>query len=179
MFRVSVGEYEICCQADGLPEMMLSEYQQCAPLVEHFDLADDAGSSVCFVSVSRCGTWPFLVVTQRYAPAGLGFRPGLLLAPEAHRLFLGAGHRLVAYDLSLPARLWEDEAHCGFWSWSRHGSIVLMAGELELAAWDVSGRKLWSHYVEPPWGYKVAGEIISLDVMGAMSRVHLQTGQPA
>jgi hypothetical protein len=26
-----------------------------------------------------------------------------------------------------------------------------MAAELELAAWDVGGDKLWSRIVEPPW----------------------------
>jgi hypothetical protein len=53
MFRVSVGEYEVCCQADGLPDM-LSEYQQRAALAEDFGVSDESGSSVCFISVG----WP-------------------------------------------------------------------------------------------------------------------------
>ena len=95
-----------------------------------------------------------------------------------HRLFIGAGRRLLAYDLSRPVRLWEDEADFGFWSWSLHGQFVLMAAELELAAWDVSGRKLWSRFVEPPWEYSVANEIITVDVMGVVSSVRIQTGEP-
>ncbi|QDV32268.1 hypothetical protein ElP_00910 [Tautonia plasticadhaerens] len=54
-----------------------------------------------------------------------------------------------------------------------------MAAELELAAWDVSGRKLWSRFVEPPWEYAVAGKIVAVDVMGAVSRIDLRTGEPA
>jgi hypothetical protein len=177
MFRVNVGEYEVCCQADGLPEL-LSEYQQRAALAEDFGVADEAGSSVCYVGVGLVQQWPSLVVVQRYSPAGCGFFPGALLVPETQRLFLGAGRRLLGYDLSRPARLWEDEADCGFWSWSRHGPVVLMAAELELAAWDVSGRKLWSRFVEPPWEYQVGGEVVTIDVMGSVSRIHLHSGVP-
>jgi hypothetical protein len=178
VFRVSIGEYEVCCQADGLPAM-LPEYQQRARLAEDFGVANEAGSSVCFLSVGRSQQWPFLIVIQRYAPAGCGFHPGVLLVLETHRLFVGAGRRLLGYDLSRPARLWEDEADCGFWSWSRHGSVVLMAAELELAAWDVGGGKLWSRFVEPPWEFAVAGEVVAVDVMGVVSHVHLRTGQVA
>jgi hypothetical protein len=178
MFRVRIGEYEVCCQADGLPAM-LSEYQQRAALAEDYGVADEVGSAVCFVSVGRNQQWPFIVVVQRYSPAGYGFYPGLLLVPEAHRLFVGAGRRLLAYDLSQPARLWEDQADCGFWSWDRHGQVVLMAAELDMAAWDVSGRKLWSRFVEPPWEYSVAGEVVTVDVMGVVSRIQLRSGEPA
>lgn len=176
MFQVSIGEYEICCQADGLPSM-LSEYQQRATLVEDFGVADEAGASVCFLSVGRPQQWPFLVVVQRYSPARCGFFPGVLLVPETHRLFVGAGRRLLGYDLSLPARLWDDETDCGFWSWTRHGSVVLMAAELELAAWDIDGCKLWSRFVEPPWEFSVTGEVVTVDVMGVVSQIHLRSGQ--
>src|SRR5258708_4197995 len=104
MFRVCVGESELCCQADGFPDL-LPEYQKRAALAEDFDIVDDVGASVCFVSVGRPGRWPSLVVTQRYSPAGFGFVPGAMLAPEAHRLFIGAGRRLLAYDLLRPSRL--------------------------------------------------------------------------
>ncbi len=178
MFRVSVGEYEIGCQADGLPGL-LSEYQQRAILAEDFGVADDAGASVCFVSVGRPLMWPSLVVIQRYSPAGFGFVPGVLLVPEVHRLFIGAGTRLLGYDLSGPARLWEDHTDCGFWSWSRHERVVLMAAELELAAWDLSGHKLWSRFVEPPWEYSVTGVVVAVDVMGTVSRIDVHSGRPA
>jgi hypothetical protein len=176
MFRISVGEYQIGCMADGLPDL-LAEYQQRASLAEEFGVANEVGASVCFVSVGRLQEWPFLVVSQRYSPAGFGFVPGVLLVPELHRLFIGAGRRLLGYDLSGPARLWEDEADCGFWSWGRHDQVVVMAAELELAAWDLGGRKLWSRFVEPPWEYCVTGDVVAVDVMGTVSRIDLHSGQ--
>jgi hypothetical protein len=54
----------------------------------------------------------------------------------------------------------------GFWSWSVCPNAVLMAAELELAAWDRTGRKLWSRFVEPPWTFQVVNDEVHLDVMG-------------
>src|SRR5579871_3612908 len=112
MFRVCVGEYELCCQAYGLPDL-LPEYQRRAALSEDFGVEQEYGSSVCFLSVGRVREWPFLVVVQRYWPSGCGFFPGVLLVPETQRLFVGAGRRLLGYDLARPSRLWEDEAEFG------------------------------------------------------------------
>ncbi len=177
MFTVSVGEYSVQCEASGLPGI-LADYRRHAALSEDFVLVDDEHSSVCFVGAGRSADWPSLVVTQRYAPCSSGFSPGVLLVPETMRLFIGAGERLLAYDLSRPARLWEDEAEFGFWSWSRHGAVVLMAAELQLAAWDLGAGKLWSRFVEPPWSFAVADDVVSVDVMGSVSRVSLNTGEP-
>jgi hypothetical protein len=41
-----------------------------------------------------------------------------------------------------------------------------MSAELELSAWDINGRKLWSKNVEPPWSYEIRGDRVELDVMG-------------
>jgi len=97
------------------------------------------------------------------------FHPGIMLVPERGLLFIGAGTSLVAYKLSPVRRLWEDTAEHGFWGWSRHGNIVFMSAELEFAAWDIEGRKLWSSFVEPPWTYEVHGDQVTLDVMGRQS----------
>ena len=98
------------------------------------------------------------------------------MAPEAATLFVGAGTRLLAYDIAAPRRLWEERTEVGFWSWRQHGTVVLMAAELELAAWDAAGAKLWSRVVEPPWSYDVAGGEVRLDVMGTESRFPLTSG---
>ena len=78
--------------------------------------------------------------------------------PETNVAFVGGGERLLAYDLLAPKRLWEDAADCD--------DVVLMSAELELAAWDLKGIKLWSTFVEPPWEYEVKDSQIELDVMG-------------
>jgi len=176
MIRVSVGEYELCCQEDAWPPNLADD--QPTTLVEEFAEADADGRAAFSVSVGRTLEPPFLVVVQRYSPSGPGFSPGVLLVPETHRLFIGAGQRLLGYDLSGPARLWEDETNCGFWSWARHGHVVLMSAELELAAWDIDGSKLWTRCVEPPWQYSVEGERICVDVMGTESCVNLLSGAP-
>ena len=44
-----------------------------------------------------------------------------------------------------------------------------MLAELEFAAWDFKGNRMWSTFVEPPWVYDVKGERIELDVMGERS----------
>jgi hypothetical protein len=118
-----------------------------------------------------------LVVTQRYAPAAGGFHPGALLVPETQRLFIGAGRRLLCYDLAGPARLWEDEADFGFWSWSRYGEVVLMMAELELAAWTIEGQKLWSRLADPPWEYRVEGTAVVVTDCRGTERVGLWSGQ--
>jgi len=174
----SVGGYELSCQADGLPNM-LAEYEARASLAESFDIVGSDGISICFIAIGRRDdSWPFLVVTQRYSPAGTGFHPGILLVPEKDRLFLGAGQRLLAYDLRQPKRLWEDEAFAGFWNWRQFGEFVVMAAELELAVWDITGRKLWTRYVEPPWDYRVDGHVVHLDVMGDGTQLHILDGTP-
>jgi hypothetical protein len=178
MFQLSFGEYEVRCQHAGLPDFLPS-YAERAALYDRFD-APEPCDGVCFLAVTRRGEpWPFLVITQRYAPAGNGFYPGALIVPETHRLFIGAGRRLLGYDLTRPARLWEDEADCGFWSWSRYGETVLMMAELELAAWTSSGKKLWSRFTDPPWEYRVEGPTIVVTDCRGTERLDLLTGRTA
>ncbi len=82
----------------------------------------------------------------------------------------------MAYDLAKPARLWEDEADEGFWSWARYTDIILMSAELELAAWNTKGDKLWSMFVEPPWSYEIADDTVMIDVMGSKTNFSLTDG---
>jgi hypothetical protein len=84
--------------------------------------------------------------------------------------------RLLAYVLPGPERVWEDATVPGFWHWSVHRSAVLMAAELELAAWARSGEKLWSTFVEPPWSYEVEGERVQLEVMGDKTYFPVRSG---
>lgn len=175
MFSVTVGQYTLSCHPDRLPDLY-GHYAKHAGLVEEFDLQSPDGTS-CFLAVSRGSGWPFLVVAQRYDPSG-GFHPGALLVPETGLLFVGAGERLMAYRLDGPARLWMDTTHCGFWGWARHGDRVILSAELELAAWDIQGRKCWSVFVEPPWSYEAAAGSIEVDVMGTKSSFPLDAGPP-
>ena len=182
MFEVSFGRWNVVLATGELPALY-NDYKSHAAMAEEFALKDTRGTA-CFVAVrGDKGTgdlgWSELVIAQRYEPDQWGFIPGALIAPETAMLFVGAGARLLAYDLSKPMRLWEDQADCGFWRWRQHGKIVLMSAELELAAWSTLGEKLWSNFVEPPWYYGVEGETIELDVMGRKSRFEISAGPNA
>ncbi|MBN9160613.1 MAG: hypothetical protein J0I07_06600 [Myxococcales bacterium] len=176
MFQVSVGGYSLKVGC-GLPSASFGVAKQHAGLVDELGVTRP-DSSLSWIEVRRSGNdWPFLVVVQRYAPGlDAGFCPGVLVVPETGRLFLGAGERLLAYDLRTPKRLWEDAAEMGFWSWARHDDVVVISAELEIAAWNLEGRKLWSRFVEPPWEYRVENGLVRLDVMGTGSAFDLYTG---
>ncbi|HEX8913440.1 MAG TPA: hypothetical protein VF796_13850 [Humisphaera sp.] len=174
MFEIGVGDYQLRVHRGPLPGMY-GEYRRHAALAEEFAL-DRPDGDACLVAVAAGHDWPVLVVAQRFEPCGGGFDPGVLLVPETGVLFVGAGTRLLAYALDGPRRLWEDAADAGFWGWARHGDVVLMSAELELAAWDVRGRKLWTTFVEPPWAYRVEDDRVRLDVMGRLSSFPLAAG---
>jgi hypothetical protein len=174
MFNVTIGEYILHCLPEGLPDLY-SDYVKHAALAEDFNIRSSEGTN-CFLAVSKGTQWPFLVVAQRYKPAGSGFYPGAILIPETDLLLIGAGARLLAYDLTGIKRVWEDVADMGFLSWAQHGNYVVMSAELELAAWDIQGKKAWTTFVEPPWDYSVRGGIVNLDVMGKQSSFPLKTG---
>ncbi|MCC7450827.1 MAG: hypothetical protein IT324_25655 [Anaerolineae bacterium] len=170
---VTVGDYILECLPDGLPDD-LDEYVKRASLSDRLNLENPAGRPFFLAVRDRITAWPFLVVAQRYVPAV--FHPGVMLVPETQTLLIGAGERLLAYELYTPQKLWEDTADVAFWSWARYGNFVLMSAEVELAAWDINGNKQWTTFVEPPWNYTVEGNIVHLDVMGKQSVFSLATG---
>ena len=51
-----------------------------------------------------------------------------------------------------------------------------MSAELEFAAWDLRGTKLWPTFVELPWEYAVEGARVELDVMGTRSTFDVKSG---
>jgi hypothetical protein len=174
MFRVAVAGYSLLVHRGPLPQIH-AEYRRRALLAEEFHVSGSDGEA-CLVAVGVAGDWPALVVAERFSPCAGGFDPGVLLVPETRVLFIGAGTRLLAYDLESPRRLWEYAADFGFWSWDRHGDVVLMSAEPELAAWDTAGRKLWTTFVEPPWTYRVVADTVRLDVMGRETDFPLDHG---
>jgi hypothetical protein len=177
MLQATFGDFIV-----SMKEEVPDHYDKHAILVEEFGL-EHMDSSAFYFEVQR-GDWPMLCVAQRYSPNHwAGSYPGVLLLPDTGILFVGAGERLLAYDLKHPKRLWEDmrEAGFGFHRWRRHGDVVVMSAELGLAAWDTQGVKLWSApedgvFIEPPWEYRVESGIVTLDVMGAIYTFPLQTG---
>jgi hypothetical protein len=170
-------EYTVSAGVGALPAI----YPDCvkrAVLHEDFGVHSPDETALFFAVSRGSRAWPSLVVAMRFDPGPeAGFNPGFLLIPENHLLFVGAGTSLLAYGLAPVRRLWKDTAEMGFWGWRRHGDAVLMAVELEFAAWDTKGRKLWSTFVEPPWSYEIGGNMVELDVMGAKSSFGVLEGR--
>jgi hypothetical protein len=174
-FKVTCGGYTLECTPYGLP-LIYDRLKQNAALAEEIALREP---SHCCLTVKRAGEhWPFLVVAQSYAPSGVGFEPGVLLALETKVLFVGAGERILAYRLEPPERIWEDHVNMGFLAWEQHGDTVLLAAELELAAWSTAGEKRWTTFVEPPWSFTVLNDVIEVDVMGRKTSFDLREGPP-
>jgi hypothetical protein len=101
MFEIAVNGFSILCNPTALPDIY-DEYRKRAALGEEFDLKEREESRWCFLGVKQDSGWPFLTVAQKYWPACAGFHPGALIIPETSRLFIGAGERLLAYELASP-----------------------------------------------------------------------------
>jgi hypothetical protein len=175
MFTITVGDYAVSVQQGTLPTIY-GDYKKHAKLADEFALRPHEGGELCFVTVSNSPHWPTLVVAQRFELAAAGFDPAVLLVPETHTIFIGAGRRLLGYRTDTPQRLWEDVTDAGFWEWSRHGDVVLMSGELELAAWDLAGKKLWTMPLQPAWEYHVDHGQVHVNVMGRKTVFALREG---
>ena len=178
--RVQIGEHLVQVWRGELPGHFGS-LSDLADLSERFGnlkgREDEDGTLFCVAVSPQFQTWPDLLVAQQFYPDVGGFDPGVLIVPETGLVLIGAGERLLAYRLGdPPVRLWEDAANFGFWWWDRQGDTILMAAELELAAWNLHGQKLWSTWAEPPWSYSVQNGVIQLDVMDNLSSFPLDTG---
>lgn len=175
-FRVNCNKYTISGTIGSVPTMY-TELIKHSRLHEDFGIKSADGTALVVTVESQFAKWPELIVSQRFYPGPeAGFHPGVLIAPETHLLVLGAGERLLAYDIRVFRRLWEDVADTGFWNWKRHDDVIVMSAELELAAWDIEGNKLWSMFVEPPWEYSVQSSKLHLDVMGKKSNFDIKIG---
>lgn len=169
---ICVGKYDIKCYPDGLP-CNYHEIATHAKLVDEFHIGD---THLCCVLIGRANEWPSVVVAQSCELAEAGFEPGIYLAQESDFLFVAVGERLLGYDLAESKRKWTDHAKGGFWRFARHESVVLMTAELELAAWNPKGDKLWNASVEPPWSYSVERGVVVLDEDGHKKRFSLFHG---
>ncbi|MEM8980229.1 MAG: hypothetical protein AAGD04_12145 [Pseudomonadota bacterium] len=160
---------------------LYSLYVENADFIDEIDHLNSEGHFY-FLGISKGDAnqeWPSLVSVQRYDYAYTSISPGILLVPDTSLVFVGAGTRLLCYDLKKQARLWEEEAYLGFWGWSQAAEYVLLSAECEFAVWDQYGKKLWSTFVEPPWSFEVKGEIVELDVMGSLKNLRLADRMPA
>jgi hypothetical protein len=116
-----------------------------------------------YVLVHRAGGAPTLLVIGRVRA---GFDCGVHVVPDTGLMFFGCGESICVYDMATGRKLHHDITPYAFHSWNRHGGIVLMSGELEVAGYSLDGSKLWAAPVESPWDYGVSGANMYTLVMG-------------
>ena len=83
---------------------------------------------------------------------------------------------LRAYDMATGKKVHHDITPYVFHSWNRHGDVVIMSGELEVAGYTLDGTKLWASVVESPWDYTVNGDRMHTIVMGHRVEFPLREG---
>ena len=139
--------------------------------VDH--VGDDDARDPFFVLVSAAARPPSLLVVGRVRES---FPPGVHLVPETSTLFVGCAESLAVYDLEKAERTHLDVTPYAFTSWNRHGDVVVMSGELEIAAYDLRGQRLWAATIEPPWDYGVQGDAMFTIAMGHKTEFPLREG---
>jgi hypothetical protein len=135
--------------------------------------SEDEDREACYVLVHRAGGAPTLLVIGRLRP---DFGCGVHLVETTGVLFFGCGESVCAYDMATGRKVHHDITPFAFHSWNRHGDVVIMSGELEVAGFGLDGTKLWRSTVESPWDYTVTGERMNTIVMGHRVEFSLHDG---
>jgi hypothetical protein len=173
LFSVVIGSYELLVHPRSQPNMWNLNTKR-ARIVENID--DSYNNPLtCFIVVNKNNKGCLFALKLTFEPQG-GVYPGVVLIPETDVLFIGAGETLLAYRLDEPSKLWHDTNDAGFHSWARYDDVIVMSAELEVAAWNIRGEKLWSMYVEPPYGYTVKNGIVHMDRMEGKLEFPLEAG---
>jgi hypothetical protein len=172
MITCTIDKYRISVEQYKLPELY-TYYVNNAQLVEEYDL-DNRDGEIFYISVGTGEGWDFLSVAQRYEPSEGGFYPGFLILPETDILFIGAGQRILLYDLKQVKKIDEDFYNEGFLGWIRYKDYVIMLAELDVTCWRSNGEKIWSRFVEPPYNVEFEDDKIILDVMGNKIRFEIE-----
>lgn len=166
MFEVGAGGFRVLLSAEqphGLDERRV---------VVHRATADD-DREARYVLVHRPGGAPTMLVIGHVRE---GYGCGVHLVGDTGVMFFGCGEAVCAYDMASGTKIHQDITPYAFHSWNRHGEVVVMSGELEVAGYALDGTKLWSGAVESPWDYGVAGEKMYTLVMGHRVEFPLREG---
>lgn len=174
MTCVQVGTFEIYVW-DQVPGHFATLRQR-TKLFEEYGLQSRGPGIITTVAITPQGSEPVLVVSQHRELDPQSFPLSVLVVPETGLALIGAAHRLLAYDLRGPEKLWEDHVEFGFLEFGRHDDTIVMSGELTLTAYDLQGQERWSMFVEPPWDYAVQDGQITVDVMGRVQSFGLRCG---
>ena len=162
-------ELSICSEQGELPPRSARDYS-------FVDSIGDSGKDYLGLSM-RNSADVHALVEVRYESHRV-FGPQLLFVEETGTLFLGAGQTVAAYRITPEfGRVMALGVEPGVLSWERSGQVVLMAAELELAGFDLSGGLRWRLPVEPPWSYLISGGRLRVTIMGRQRAIDLTSGE--
>lgn len=170
MFALNIDQYKFFLQSGELPQFYQEFYKDNAHYTEEIDLdlikEDPDGSNIGFIAVQEKQKHReyVIVIAVGYDPSEPVFHPEILFIPEEKTLFVGAGEKVHIYALDEPGKIFEGEAHTGFLSWDRIDNYVIMSAEMGIAAFETTGKQLWSQFLLPPWEYSVKDAVMNLVV---------------
>lgn len=157
---ITIDDYTISMIEGDPAEWPIPWQGSGAKLKERLEIAGDRGWW-CGLRVDRRDE-PCLKLAIKY-PADVWSEPRVLLVPETAVLFLKVSGRIYLYDLRAGLQLAYERMDLPSWRWLRDGDTVLLVAELDLMAWDISGRHLWSTYIEPPHDVTVRDGVVYAD----------------
>ncbi len=159
MLTITVDDYTIST-IDGDPHGWPFPWQGSgAKITERLEIAGDTGTW-CGLKISHRDR-PVLELVIKYPSEW--WKPGVLLVPESKVVFLEVSGRIYIYDLEAGLQIAYERIDFPSWWWHREGDTVLLVAELDLMAWDISGRKLWSTDIEPPHDVTVRDGVVHVD----------------
>lgn len=106
----------------------------------------------------------YLTIYIFWESCSSGVSQELLYVPETGVLFLGCGS-ISARVSTRESKLIDTENVCLFWGLSRHKEYVLETGELECFLYSLSGEKISSAAVDPPYEIEVTDSGIKFESM--------------
>ncbi|URN93830.1 MAG: hypothetical protein NAG76_18660 [Candidatus Pristimantibacillus lignocellulolyticus] len=170
-----INEINITFSINEFPPLY-DDYKKVAILFEEIDYDEEYDYFlICYIT-SNSDSSTHILLNMKFSLYSSGFVPGFLVAPETNLLFIGAGERLIIYDFENSTRIGIDKADFGFLGWRRSRDVIIMSAELELACWNINGRKLWSTFVEPPYEYEIKDNNLTLTIMGSKQEFNIYKG---
>ncbi len=163
MFYNTTGKYIIGVSHKEIPWNYSNYVKNCKKNFE-YDLNLNSGEYI-FLSIANSLEWPFFVLAIRYNPCEGGFDPGIYLIEESERLFIGAGSTVLVFDIQSLTLITEEYFQEGFLRWKRYKDKVLMMAELDIACFDIYGKKIWERFIEPPYDIEFSEECVLVKML--------------
>jgi len=160
MLRVSAGQFTLSMGIDS-PEWLLPTPIR-ASLNENWESGGlDPNHRYDFTLMVQAGTEPVLFL--RHAGSRFNGWPLVLLVLKTGVLFVSSQEEIGTFDLNQRTPVERRKLPCPLiWRLDQHGTAVVVQSEMELAVWDLNGKRIWETFADPPHKYSVDGNVLKL-----------------